>query len=97
MMRNLERYFGIEGPWSEAFHMYKDHTLPLDVFEHAATLGDSRIAFCLGYAFATVLSHRGMRVTRDDLEQISFIKITSGDPSQFVNGFRLHESRSLSV
>ena len=52
------------------------------------TLGESRIAFCLGYAFAQVLHQRGMPITDGDLEIIAKGKIITGKWPEFVNGFR---------
>jgi hypothetical protein len=91
--RGLEKYFGAGGPFPEASYKVHMQELPPEVLAHSETLGDSRIAYRLGYAFAAVLKERSIRITRDDLQQISWMKISKGLPAEFENGFRFFESR----
>jgi hypothetical protein len=85
--RGLEKYFGPGAPFSEASYLVHMNELPPEILAHSETLGDSRIAFRLGWAFASVLKQRSMRITRDDLQQIGWIKIVTGLPAEFEKGF----------
>jgi len=93
---SIDIYFGEKGAFKEACDLYRNR-IPLKVLEHAELLGDSRIAYTLGYAFARVLDSRGMDISEQDLFMISTRKITSGKPEEFVNGFRAYERNSSAV
>ena len=88
MMR--DQYFGSNGPFAEACEIYAGRStkIPQDILAHAETLGNSRIAFCLGYAFAFVLDRRKMTISDADLVAIANNKISWGEWQEFVNGFK---------
>ena len=93
--RGLEKYFGPGAPFAEASYMVHERNLPPDVLAHSETLGDSCVAFRLGWAFASVLEKRSMRITRDDLQQIAWMKISFGLPTQFEKGFQSFQTKRL--
>ena len=86
---NLRVYFGEGGCFAEACEDYRQHHLPMEVVSHASFLGDSYIAYCLGFAFGKVLQRRSMTISDEALEEIAIRKITSGNPAEFINGFDL--------
>ncbi len=85
---SIEQYFGKDGAFAEACHIYMTKTFPQTVALHAASLETSRFAFSLGWCFAKVLKRRQMSITDEDLWTIAKTKISSGDPKEFVNGFK---------
>lgn len=92
--RGLEKYFGQAGPFAAARDLVQHRTLPAEVIYHAATLGTSDDAYMLGYAFGIILKLRGLRISQDDLTQIGWMKISTGRPSEFENGFRAHQAKN---
>lgn len=91
---NLHKYFGQDSPFAAACDLVEHSALPEKILAYAATLGKSSTAYRLGYAFAAVLQLRTMRITRDDLTQIGWIKITYGEPAEFENGFRAYQAEN---
>jgi hypothetical protein len=85
--RGLEKYFGLGGPFSEASAMVRANSLPGNAVNFASELGNSETAYKLGYAFGMVLKKRSLRITRDDVTQIAWMKISSGEPALFEKGF----------
>lgn len=81
-------YFGENGLFARACDLYRARALPAEVLSHAESLGRSRIAFCLGYAFAVALKKNGKTISDEDLKTIAERKITYGDPRHFIEGFR---------
>jgi hypothetical protein len=90
--RGLEKYFGSGSPFAEASYKVHMQELPPEILAHSETLGDSKIAYRLGYAFAAALKQRSMRITRDDIQQIGWMKVTVGNAMQFEKGFEAFQA-----
>ncbi len=89
-MVDVARFFGPEGAWKEACDLYQQRhrgALPPEVLEHADREGEARIAYLLGYLFATILKKREMPISVSELEEIARRKITS-DTWSFLDGFK---------
>jgi hypothetical protein len=90
-MTDIRRFFGVDGAFKEACEMYQSHSLPMDIVVISSRLGNSEIAFRLGYCFSEVLKRRGMSINDLELDVIARNKIGYGDPRMFIEGF--HESQ----
>jgi hypothetical protein len=84
---NTDKFFGEAGVFQQACELYQKRAFSQAVALHSASLGASRIAYCLGHCFAAVLRTRAMPITDEDLEAVAK-RASSVDWREFVNGFR---------
>lgn len=86
-MMDTSRFFGADGVFQCACEAYSSGIYPERIKEHAETLGNSRIAYALGYTFAVEILNRQLAITQDELWEIAIAKIRLGEPKEFVKGF----------